>query len=113
MPRKNITRQSAPAAIVELTRELGANIAFARKRRRFTQAALAARAGISRPTLARIERGDIGVGIDVYLALLWALGLEKQVRQLANPDLDREGATLEAARVGRRVRGSPTLSDDF
>jgi hypothetical protein len=45
--------------------------------------------------------------------VLWALGLEGQVRQIASPDTDHEGATLEAARLGRRVRASRRLSDDF
>jgi len=113
MPRKNLSIRSAPAAITDLCRQLGANIAFARKRRRITQTLLAKKAGISRFTLVRVENGEIGVGLDLYLAVLWALGLEGQVRQVANPDLDFEGATLEAARVGQRVRSSSQLTDDF
>ncbi|SRR6266480_2764003 len=113
MPRKHLTPRAAPAAITELSRQLGANVAFARKRRRITQASLATRAGISRPTLARIEAGEIGVGLDVFLAVLWALGLEGQVRQVASPADDREGVTLEAARLGHRVRATHQLTDDF
>lgn len=113
MPLKHLTASSSPAAVAELTRQLGANIALARKRRRMTQAKLATKAGISRPTLARIEAGEIGVGLGTFLAVLWSLGLEGQVRQVASPDADHEGATLEAARLGRRVRAARRLTDDF
>ena len=113
MPRKQLTPRSVPAAVADLGRQLGANIALARKRRRITQARLAARAGVSRPTLARIEAGRVGVGLDSYLAVLWGLGLEGEVRRLASPDGDREGATLEAARLGQRMRATHRLADDF
>ena len=113
MPRKHLTPLSVPAAIADLSRQLGANIALARKRRRITQVRLAARAGISRPTLARMEAGHLGIGFDSYLAVLWALGMEGEVRRLASPETDREGATLEAARLGQRMRATSRLTDDF
>ena len=113
MPRKLLTPSSVPAAVADLSRQLGANIALARKRRRITQARLAARAGVSRPTLARIEAGQIGVGLDSYVAVLWGLGMERDVSRLASPEGDREGATLEAARLGQRMRATYRLTDDF
>jgi len=113
MPRKHVTSTSAPSAVVDLARRLGANITLARKRRRLSQEQLAMKAGISRPTLARVEAGDVGVGLGLYLAVLWALGLERQVNHLASPESDAVGATLEAARLGQRMRANTALSDDF
>lgn len=74
---------------------------------------LAARAGISRTTLRRIEEGELGTGIGAYAAVLWALGLDGQLAAVARPETDVEGQTLEAARRGERVRRVRELSDDF
>jgi transcriptional regulator with XRE-family HTH domain len=113
MPRKNLTSNSAPSALADLARQLGANITIARKRRRLSQGHLARKAGISRSTLIRAEAGDLGVGLGIYLAALWALGLERQVHLLASRESDLVGATLEAARLGQRIRAKKGLSDDF
>jgi transcriptional regulator with XRE-family HTH domain len=93
--------------------ELGANIATARLRRRWPQAELAEKAGITRPTLVAIEQGKLGTGIGAYVAVLWALGLHGDLAQVAAPEHDLEGRTLEAARLPDRVRRSTRLSDDF
>ncbi len=113
MPKQNVSPSSAPGAVVELARRIGANISLARRRRRIRQGDLADKAGISRVTLARIEGGELGTGLGPYLAVLWALGLERELDRVANPETDREGATLEAARAGQRVRPARGLNDDF
>jgi transcriptional regulator with XRE-family HTH domain len=93
--------------------QLGANIATARLRRRMRQEDLAAKAGITRATLAAIEQGKLGTGIGAYVAVLWALGLHGDVAHLAAPARDAEGSTLEAARLVERARPSRSLDDDF
>lgn len=113
MRDKKKRAEATPSAVVQLARKVGANIAMARRRRRLRQHQVAARAGISRPTLARIERGELGTALGAYLSVLWALGLERGAGDLASPLTDREGATLEAARLGERVRPAGVLSDDF
>jgi len=113
MPRNSPNPNSAPGAVVEQARRLGANIALARKRRRMSQAVLATKAGITRQTLGAVEAGELRVSLGVYLAVLWALGLESGINAVASPDADREGATLESARLGRRMRAPGRLSDDF
>jgi hypothetical protein len=47
------------------------------------------------------------------LAVLWALGLDGGLNVVASPETDREGMTLEAARLGQRLRARTRLSDDF
>lgn len=113
MPKQNLTAESAPAAIVETLRKLGANIATARIRRRVTLEELAAKAGISKETIARVEAGRITTSIGAYAAALWALGLHDGLADVGSPDFDREGAILATARLGRRVRKTRVLDDDF
>src|ERR1044071_4207500 len=103
---RNFTYSTAPAAAVEeAAARLGANIATARLRRRITQAELAERAGITRPTLVAVEQGKLGTGIGAYVSVLWALGLHEQLADLAAPERDAEGIALEAARLPERALG--------
>jgi transcriptional regulator with XRE-family HTH domain len=116
-PDRRSTRpaHAPPAAVEEAVAQLGANIATARLRRQWRQQDLADKAGITRVTLAAIERGKLGTGIGAYVAVLWALGLHDDVALLAAPDRDLEGQTLEAARLPERARphSKTYLSDDF
>jgi DNA-binding XRE family transcriptional regulator len=116
MPRqkKQITyAHAAPAAVEQSVEQLGRNIAVARLRRGWRQQDLATKAGITRATLVSIEKGKLGTGIGAYASVLWALGLHDGIVQLAAPDRDVEGLTLEAARLPSRARRSSTLDDDF
>jgi hypothetical protein len=81
--------------------------------RRWRQADLAAKTGVSRQVIIRVEEGHLGVGIGAYVACLWAMGLEGDVALLASPERDPEGQTLAAARVGKRVRLPSELDDEF
>lgn len=113
MPKQNVTEEAAPAAVVQMVRTLGESLTVARQRRNLRQADLAAKAGITPKTLRRVESGELGTGIGVYAAVLWALGLHDHLAAVASPDRDLEGRTLEAARRGERVRPDRGLSDDF
>jgi len=113
MPRRNVNEATAPAAVVEAVAKLGQDIATARVRRQLREDDLAAKAGINRITLRRVEAGALGTGIGAYAAVLWALGLHGDLAQVAAPERDLEGQTLEAARRGERVRLPAELSDEF
>ena len=65
---------------------LGENIHLARLRRRFSASLVSERAGISRPTLRAIERGDSGVSIGAYANVLLSLGMEKDLTLIAAND---------------------------
>jgi len=113
MPRRNVNEATAPAAVVEAVAKLGQDIATARVRRQLREDDLAAKAGINRMTLRRVEAGALGTGIGAYAAVLWALGLHGDLAHVAAPERDLEGQTLEAARRGERVRLPAELSDEF
>ncbi|MEZ5380185.1 MAG: helix-turn-helix transcriptional regulator [Microthrixaceae bacterium] len=56
-------------------RTLGGQIGIARRRQRRTAADVAERAGISAPTLRRVERGDPGVAIGIVFEVASVLGV--------------------------------------
>lgn len=58
----------------QLRHRLGQRLRAARRSRSLTQAAVAERAGISRPTLSALERGK-DVSLDTFLSVLRALDL--------------------------------------
>jgi transcriptional regulator with XRE-family HTH domain len=74
-------------ALVQLAL-LGTNLAIARKRRRESLRAWAARIGVSVRTVQRMEAGDPGVGIGIYTTALWAIGRSDAIPALADPALD-------------------------
>lgn len=115
MPRipTGLRPDSAPAAVVQTVARLGVNITAARTNREWRQEDLAAKAGVSRRVIIRIEEGQLGVGIGAYVAVLWAMGLHHDVAHLASSERDVEGQTLAAARLGERVRPSTELDDEF
>lgn len=102
-----------PAAVETAARVLGANLAEARQRRQWTQAELARKAGLSRPTIAKVERGNPGTSIEAYIAVLWAMGLHHSVVEVASIENDPEGATLLQARTAGPVRRARRADDDF
>jgi transcriptional regulator with XRE-family HTH domain len=113
MSRVSKISKSPPAAIAEILIRLGRNIRTARLRRRLSMAELAERIGISRYVMADIEKGKPTTAIAAYLGALWALGLEGDIRQLADPESDEEGKILERARSPRTAPKRKIIDDDF
>ena len=105
--------QQPPAAVEQALTRLGRDIRTARLRRNWRLEDLAARLGVSRFTVADVERGKPGTSAAAYLGALWALGLLEQLTPVADPDHDSVGKTLEAARAPRVARRSGLLNDDF
>jgi len=84
---------------------VGEQIRLARLRRKLSSELVAERANISRQTLWKIEKGNPSVCMGMYLKVLAALGLEKDLLLLAKDDtLGRllQDAELESRRPGRR-----------
>lgn len=83
--------------------KLGADIRDARLRRGLPAAIIAERAGVSRPTLTKVERGSPSVGIGIYFAVLQALNLLKGVELLADAKNDPEGLQIAMDRLPKRA----------
>ena len=113
MPRQSLNRTNVPHALESALKQLGARIATARTRRQLRQEDLARKAGIHRLTLQKVEQGNPTTGIAAYFAALWAMGLEAEFADIARPERDEEGKTLERAREPKRVRESGALDADF
>ena len=71
---------------VKIMKSLGGNIKLARLRRKLSAEQMAERAGISRATLWQIERGTPGVAMGSYCQVLFVLGLEKDLMNVASDD---------------------------
>ena len=109
MPKQSQALTELPHAVRSLLRELGANLAVARKRRKESRRAWAERIGVSVPTLARMEQGDPGVAFGTYATALWLIGRAQAIPDLAAPQSDH-GALESEVRVARaRAVRSPTL----
>ena len=67
---KTMTPQARDAA-----RALGAQVAAARRRRRWTAERLAEQAGISVPTLRKVERGDTSVALGTAFDVATLVGV--------------------------------------
>ena len=61
--------------VEESLKLIGKIVHFARKEANLSMAALAARAGLERKTIARLEKGDASIGLGVFLTVLWLLDI--------------------------------------
>lgn len=100
-------------ATVEAARLLGARIRLTRRERRWGVAELAARVGVTQPTMRKVERGDPSVRLGIAFEAAAVLGIP-----LFHHDDGRR--RLEAARIDDRLALLPTrvspprrADDDF
>jgi transcriptional regulator with XRE-family HTH domain len=88
--------------VARLITGLGENIRKARLRRAFSTETVAERAGITRKTLYRVERGDPAVALGIYARVLQALRLENDLAAIALDDV--LGRKLQDANLGPKRR---------
>ena len=89
-------------ATEEHLHRFGERLRLARRRRRLSSKQVAERAGMAPMTLRSLERGGSGVTIGAYLAVMQALGIERDLDLLGQADpLGRElqDARLPAGRT--------------
>ena len=87
-------KTNLPIPAKKALKKLGRDMADARKRRRITMELLAERAGISRITLGKIEKGEATVSMGAYASVLFALGLADKLQNLADASIDVVGREL-------------------
>lgn len=102
-----------PPEAAERVSQLGQRVRVARIRRGWSVVDLAGKAGINRNTLTALELGKPGTAVGVCFAVLWALGLERSLDAVADPDSDLHGRALEASRRPKRAGKSRKASDDY
>jgi len=92
-----------PARVRRALKKLGGDIKDARRRRRIPTEVMAQRAMISRGTLSRLESGSPAVSIGIYATVLFILGLEQKLADLADIRNDDIGLDLEEERLPKRI----------
>lgn len=97
-------------AAVNGLKKLGADIRVARKRRRMTQQRLADGAGVTLPTIRRLELGDPGVSLATLAMVLVVLGEGSRLADLLDTGSDDVGLLLENQKLPQRVRVPRTIS---
>jgi len=103
---KSLAKSAVPRQMIAELTKVGEDIRYARIRRRFTMEELSKRAGISRPTLDKVEKGHPSVAIGIYARILFILGITGTVRQLADLSNDPISRDLEIASLPKRVKKS-------
>jgi hypothetical protein len=94
---------SLPLPVKQGLRKLGKDIADARRRRRIPTTLMAKRAMISRATLARVEKGAPQVSLGIYASVLFILGLDKRLSEIADVHADEIGLGLEEDRLPKKI----------
>jgi transcriptional regulator with XRE-family HTH domain len=99
----------------EATALLGRQIKLGRKERQWTESELAGRAGISRATLQKIEKGDLNVaiGLTFEVATLVGVTLFFDERSSLASHLARADETLALLPGAVRKPRKVTVDDDF
>jgi transcriptional regulator with XRE-family HTH domain len=93
-----------PIPVKKALRKLGKDISDARRRRRVTMELMAERAGFSRITLAKIEKGAPSVSMGAYASALFVLGMVDHLQDLADASRDMTGRELEEENLPKRIR---------
>jgi transcriptional regulator with XRE-family HTH domain len=108
-----MSKFTTPTQVTAQVNQLGQRIRIARIRRGWSVADLASKVGINRNTLSALELGKPGTAVGVCLTVLWAMGLERTLDGVADPDTDQHGKALEAARRPLRAGKPRKNSDDY
>ena len=94
-----------PIPVRAALRKLGQDISDARRRRRISTLLMAERAGLSRATLSKIEKGDATVSLGGYAAVLFVLGLTNRLQDMADAAHDLTGRELADEALPKRIYG--------
>lgn len=99
---------SIPLPAIHALRKLGRDLAIARRKRRISTADMASRLFVSRDTLWRLERGDPSVALGTFATVAFVLQLHTQLANLAAPEQDELGLSLDENRLPQRIRRART-----
>jgi transcriptional regulator with XRE-family HTH domain len=101
---KSASLLTIPIRADRALKKLGQDLKDARLRRRIPLDILAKRSMISRGTLYRIEKGAPEVSMGIYATVLFMLGLESRLADLADVTKDLVGLDLQEENLPKRIR---------
>ncbi len=93
-----------PFPVTRALRKVGQDISEARRRRRIATELMAQRAGISRGTLAKIEKGDPATSMGNYASVLFVLGMVNRISDLVDSKHDLIGRQIDEENLPKRIR---------
>lgn len=93
-----------PLPVTRALRKVGEDISEARRRRRISTELMAQRAGISRGTLAKIEKGDPTSSMGNYASVLFVLGMISRISDLVDASHDLIGRQIDEENLPKRIR---------
>lgn len=93
-----------PIPALRALQKLGLDINHARRRRRISIELIAERAGLSKATISKVEKGDLTASIGAYSVVLFVLGLADRIKEIADASHDLIGRQLEEEKLPQRVR---------
>lgn len=93
-----------PLTVRQQLQRLGKDLKEARLRRGLKMSLVAERAGISRETLAKIQKGEPGVSMGSYASVVFSLGLGTKWLEFADISHDSLGRMLDEERLPKRIR---------
>ncbi|MCY3838032.1 MAG: helix-turn-helix transcriptional regulator [Gammaproteobacteria bacterium] len=99
-----------PPSVQRALRSLGRDIQIARKKRRLPVVDFAARMGVSQGTVARLEKGEAGVGLGSVAMALLALGELGRLQDLLDVSRDDTGLMLDLDSLPQRIRRRRTVA---
>ena len=113
MPRASRAASGLPSQSLRAVKQLGQNIAIARRRRKIPQRLMAERMLVSIQTLRRLEAGDPTVGLAVLASALFVLGMTARLAGLAAPESDHAGVAEDLARLAKSAHAPHGDDLDF
>ncbi|MCE3254890.1 MAG: hypothetical protein K0R25_384 [Rickettsiaceae bacterium] len=101
-----------PLPVSRALRKTGQDISEARRRRRIPTELMAERAGISRGTLAKIEKGDPTTSMGNYASVLFVLGMISRISDLVDANHDLVGRQIDEENLPKRIRPRKTTRNE-
>ena len=92
--------------VEQVLKKLGGDIRDARKRRGITVQLMAERMGVTRVTVAKIERGEPNTSMRNYAMALYILGKADELEMLMDRTRESLGLDLMDEKLPKRVRVS-------
>jgi transcriptional regulator with XRE-family HTH domain len=101
---KSENNMNLPIPVQRALQKLGQDISDARRRRRISTSLMAERAGISRTTLNKVEKGSSTVSMSSYATVLFVLGMIDKLKDIADVMHDLTGRELADEALPKRIR---------